>query len=187
MNGVLEEMYKNYDTATMENAALKNENRELQAELQATQNRLTDAESRLLLSEQYSRNKNIEIKGIEERADEKVTDIVCKLGTLTGVPVTAEDIEACHRVPSQSKSYNIVVQFSRRQKRDALLEKARKLRLSSTDFGNTSTSPVFVTFVPFSGAFWAWSFPRKKLLVGSTSGVEVKGYKSSGATIQEQL
>ncbi|KAH9367239.1 hypothetical protein HPB48_003867 [Haemaphysalis longicornis] len=116
MNGVFEEMRKNYVTAKIENAALKNENRELQAELQVTQNRLPDAESHLLLSEQYSENKNIEIKGIEESPDEKVTDIVCKLGTLTRVPVTAEEIEACHRVPSISKPYNIVVQFSRRQK-----------------------------------------------------------------------
>lgn len=127
-----------------ENASLTAENATLRAELDSMRKRLADVESRLLLSEQYSRNKNIEIKGIEEAPSENLTDTVCKLGALSGVTIEPEDIEVVHRVPSKAKPSGIVVQFARRQKRDALIEKARKLRLTNTDFGNSSAAPVFV-------------------------------------------
>lgn len=144
MNSVFEDMRGEFAAIKSENAALKDQNIALREELDGLQKRLADAESRLLHSEQYSRRNNIEIKGIEENKDENVTEIVCKLGELAHEPITADDIEACHRVPAKNKPSCIVVQFARRQKRDALLEKAKKMRLNNTDFGCSSTSPVFV-------------------------------------------
>lgn len=143
-NEVFEELENKCKAALADNVSLKEQNNELRSELGVMQKRLAEAESRLLLSEQYSRNKNIEIKGIEENANENVTDIVCKLGALADVPVTPDDIEACHRVPSKAKPNPIVVQFAKRQKRDDLIEKARKIRLSNKDFGKSSSSPVYV-------------------------------------------
>lgn len=143
-NEVFEELENKCKTALADNVSLKEQNNKLRSELGVMQKRLAEAESRLLLSEQYSRNKNIEIKGIEENANEDVTDIVCKLGALADVPVTPEDIESCHRVPSKAKPSPIVVQFAKRQKRDDLIEKARKMRLSNKDFGKSSGLPIYV-------------------------------------------
>ena len=144
MNAVFEDTRQNYDAIKTENAELKEENSNLRTELDEIKKRLADAESRLQHSEQYSRNKNIEIKGIEENPNEDVTAVVCKLGQLSGVNVVPDDIEACHRVHARNKPGCIIVQFTRRQKRDDLLEKARKLRLKNSDFGNNSASPVYV-------------------------------------------
>lgn len=144
MNAVFEDIQQNFDAMKAENAELKDENSQLRAELDGIKKRLADAESRLQHLEQYSRNKNIEIKGIEESPNEDVTAVVCKLGQLSGVSVEPDDIESCHRVHARNKPGCIIVQFMRRQKRDALLEKARKLRLKNSDFGNKSASPVYV-------------------------------------------
>lgn len=144
MNSVFEGMRTEFAAMKSENEALKKHNSALREELDGLQKRLADAESRLQHSEQYSRRNNIEIKGIEETKGENVTAIVCKLGELSHEPITADDIETCHRVPAKNKPSCIVVQFARRQKRDALLEKAKKLRLKNTDFGLASSSPVFV-------------------------------------------
>ncbi|KAH9384995.1 hypothetical protein HPB48_027031 [Haemaphysalis longicornis] len=143
-NKVFEEIEKDYKTIKAHNETLKEQNTALRTECDALTKRLVDAESRLVHSEQYSRSNNIEIKGIEQKPGEDVVEIVQKLGTLADVPVTPDDIEACHRVPSKAKPNCIVVQFARRQKRDALLDKARKLRLNNKDFGNTTNSPVYV-------------------------------------------
>lgn len=144
MNEAFEGMRKVDDTIKAENANLKGESNALWAERDAIRKRFADTESRLLFSEQYSRNRNIEIKGIEEKPNENVSDIVGELGVLSGVPVTPQDIVACHCAPSKSKPNKMVVQFTRRQKRDEFFEKTRTLRLNNNDFGNTSTLPVFV-------------------------------------------
>lgn len=141
MNAVFEDARQNYDAIKAENAELKEENSNLRTELKK---RLADAEFRLRHSEQYSRNKNIEIKGIEENPNEDATAAVCKLGQLSGANVVPDDIEACHRVHARNKPGCIIGQFTRRQKRDDLLEKAKKLRLKNGDFGNNSVSPVYV-------------------------------------------
>lgn len=39
---------------------------------------------------------------------------------------------------------NILVQFARRSKRNSILEKARRLRLTATDLGANAQVPVFV-------------------------------------------
>lgn len=144
MSDIFEKLRQECSDVKADNVSLRTENAAFRAELDAMRKRLADVESRLLLSEQYSRNKNIEIKGIEEAPAENLTDTVCKLGALAGVTIEPDDIEVCHRVPSKAKPSGIVVQFAKRQKRDSLIEKARKLRLTNRDFGNSSAAPVFV-------------------------------------------
>ncbi|KAH9382441.1 hypothetical protein HPB48_004297 [Haemaphysalis longicornis] len=144
INSVFEDMRTEFAAIKSENEALRKHNSALCDELDDFQKRPADAESRLQHSNQYSRRNNIEIKGVEEKKGDNVTEIVCKLGELAHEPITADDIEACHRVPGKNKPSCIVLQFARRQKRDSLLEKAKKWRIKNSDFGFVSSSPVFV-------------------------------------------
>ncbi|KAH6946556.1 hypothetical protein HPB50_013971 [Hyalomma asiaticum] len=128
-----------------ENNALKKENCVLQHKVSSLEKKLADCQSGLLQSEQYSRNRNLEIKGVTEKPNENLVEVLQKIGEVVGETVTAEDIDVCHRVRTkQAGQTNIIVQFQRRDKRDQLLQKSRKKRLTNPSLGLPTESPVFV-------------------------------------------
>lgn len=96
-------------------------------------------------SEQYTRNKNVEIKGIPQKPNEDLADIINKIGEAIGEPVSPKDVDVCHRVRTKdNRKTNIVVQFQRREKRDQFLEKARKKRLRNDLLGSECEDPIYV-------------------------------------------
>lgn len=99
---------------------------------------------RLVHCEQYSRNANLEIKGIPKQENENVTETVKTIGDLIGSPIAVNEIEVCHRVPTRNKESNIIVQFRSRTRRDAVLEAAKKKRITNKDLGSTSTAPIYI-------------------------------------------
>lgn len=128
-----------------ENIQLKATNAMLEATCADLAQKVKDHESRLLHLEQYSRNANVELKGIPYNATENLIDTVIKIGEKVGVPLVEADFESVHRVPTANQTKkNVVVQFARRQKRDCFLEKARAARLKCSDVGFDSQEPFFV-------------------------------------------
>lgn len=90
----------------------------------------------MLHNEQYSRRCNLKLKGVIETDSENVTELVAKVGTAIEETVLPEDIEACHRVPTRNAEHrHIIVQFKSRQKRDQVLEKAKKKRITNGSLG----------------------------------------------------
>lgn len=128
-----------------ENAALKKENAALLAECNSLKKMATAHEQRITDIEQYSRNRNVEVKGIPEIANEKLPDILKRLGDVVSEDISEADIDACHRVPRKDGGCaNVVVQFRSRTKRDAFIEKARKKRVCTTHLGFPDRSNVYV-------------------------------------------
>jgi hypothetical protein len=87
--------------------------------------------------EQYNRNRNVEVTGVPEIPQEKMSDIVEKLSDITGVNIDMnKDIQAVHRVPTRNEKgpKPIVMQFSNRQLRDEFLKNGKKSSIKSTDF-----------------------------------------------------
>lgn len=80
------------------------------------------------------------------KENESLTNILQKLGHTINKPITAADIEVCHRVPvpHSDTNKNIVVQLVRRAKRNAVLEKVHKHGLTCQDLGLASTMPKYV-------------------------------------------
>lgn len=111
---------------------IKNELKELRKEVQrlSKQNDDLKAENEKLNEkvnelEQYQRCNNLEIQGVPEGGD--VYDVVRRIGTLVGEPITDTDIDICHRVPTfRPREKNIIVRFVQRSKRDKVLKKCRK-------------------------------------------------------------
>lgn len=94
--------------------------------------------------EQYQRSNNLEIKGVPAEGD--VKDIVKRIGALLEEPVDDADIDICHRVATfKPNEKNIIVRFIQRTKRNKILEKAKKKRITtaSLDFAGT-VSPIYV-------------------------------------------
>ncbi|KAL1474749.1 hypothetical protein MTO96_037755 [Rhipicephalus appendiculatus] len=76
---------------------------------------------------------------------EQLTRVVQKIGEAVGESVKEDDIDICHRVAAKDASCpHIVVQFNNRSKRDAVLEKARKLGLTTADIGFPGNTFVHV-------------------------------------------
>lgn len=145
MNKEFEEIKLKLQSVVSENAVLKKEKAELSQKCDTMAGLLKENELRLVQCEQYSRRFNIEVKGIPKTETENVNDLVFKLGDLIGEQITLSDIETCHRVPTRDTTKsNMIVQFQRRQKRDSVLDKAKKKRITCQDFGLPETSPVYV-------------------------------------------
>lgn len=131
--------------------AINDEMKELRKEILdlTKRNQELDAENfrlgaRVEELEQYQRSNSLEIKGVPSQGD--VTDVVKRIGALLDEPVADADIDICHRVatfiPDQK---NIIVRFVQRSKRNKILEKAKKKRITtaSLEFGGAA-SPVYV-------------------------------------------
>ncbi|KAL1486149.1 hypothetical protein MTO96_031514 [Rhipicephalus appendiculatus] len=141
----IEEHRKKLDDVTARNKDLESENAALRAECKCLESRGRDLEARLVLTEQYSRKANLEIQGVLKEDNESVINIVSKIGSAISEPITAADIEACHRVPSRDNGKsNIIVQFKSRAKRDGILKKAKRARLTNKDVGLTSGNAIYV-------------------------------------------
>lgn len=148
----LDDANQRLDATLTENNSLKKENEVLRQQVRSLERDLAECQTSLVKSEQYSRNRNLEIKGVAETPNECLTDILAKIGAAIGEPVSASDIDVIHRVATKDKTKkNIVVQFIKREKRDKVLEKAKKTKLTNRNLGlsleaseTEANLPVFV-------------------------------------------
>lgn len=144
---------KEYDAIKEECNAVKRENANLKAshealalELAALKARVHEDSLRITAQEQYSRKKNVEIKGVPQNDRESLVEVLGKVGNAIGEPITEQDVEICHRVPVRNDAAdpNIVVVFQRQAKRDAVIQKAQKARFNTEDLGFQTKQPVYV-------------------------------------------
>jgi len=134
-NAVMKEKIKELEerTKTLEGKASdKNEREEDLQRIKSTQNEM----------EQYSRNRNLEILGVEkpqEKPQENVREIVRKIAEVLQLDnFEAEQIEMCHRIPSRNteRAESIIVQFKSRVHREEWLEKRKKKVVTNAQIGN---------------------------------------------------
>lgn len=139
------DLKKELIAAAARNTKLESENEKLREQVVAADSKVRDFEIRLISSEQYSRNANIEIQGVIEKEGESVMDIISKMGQVISEPISQTDVETCHRVPTKKENRtNIIVRFRSRVKRDQVLRKAKKMRLTNRDVGHDEETPIFV-------------------------------------------
>lgn len=77
--------------------------------------------------DQYGRRNNIEIDNITEVVDENIEAIVIKVAAKLSVVLSANDIEAAHRLPSRNtgRPAKIIVRFVNRKKREEIISKKK--------------------------------------------------------------
>ena len=175
---------KKYEEIKAENIQLKRENEEIKKRItnleSKVNNKSGDAGNEDIVkkvkqieqtqheSEQYSRNKNIEIFGVEECKNEKIRDTIHRL--VEGLKIEHyhdNNIEKAHRLPSRNKTKTptILVQFKTRQWRDDWL-KGRQGRINNDDiFQNGNKDRIFVNehLTPFYKALmWKTKQSAKK-------------------------
>lgn len=122
-----------YDNMCVKQNALIAENKALRAHNESLETRLAELE-------QYSRQNNIEIKGVPTTKGEDCTAILKRMGDAIGCTVTPADIDTVHRVPTKSAVNNIIARFCSRDKKNDFIRKARKARLRTGSIGFSESS-----------------------------------------------
>lgn len=100
---------------------------------------VSDLTSRVEHLEQYSRLNNLILSGIPEKKDEDLKSVVSQIGVAINCPVTENNIDAIHRLPSRNplgengvdgnkRSRGIVIKFLSRNLRDQFLSAAKMYR-----------------------------------------------------------
>lgn len=88
--------------------------------------------------EQYTRNKNIEIVGLNEIPGENCKQLVVDIAKKLNLNINIDEVDVAHRVKSlkNNKSKNIIAQFKSRTIRDMLVQK-RNLIITETNLNGT--------------------------------------------------
>lgn len=120
-------MSAKYDTLLTEVKELrqfKEKHSNIGVEVKSLENRINDIE-------QYSRIRNVEIKGVEEVRNENLKEIMTAISDKIGVRLESKDIEAIHRVNNRKEKEprDIIVQFKSREiKENLLLNRREKVK-----------------------------------------------------------
>ncbi|KAH9379472.1 hypothetical protein HPB48_012270 [Haemaphysalis longicornis] len=141
-----DEMRVDLKSVLEQNKQLRAENITLKERCDKQETQLKATESRIVDCEQYSRNANVEIKGILVRDEENLFDILTEIGNCIEEPISPCDVDVCHRVPvpNDRASKNIIFQYIHGRKRNAVLEAAKKMKLTCEDLGLSHTAPIFI-------------------------------------------
>lgn len=108
---------------------------------------LKDVKKELTALAQYSRNCNLEIKGVPIKAEEKLGTTMQTISTCLNVEIKDSDIDVIHRVPTKNNTTtpNIIVKLTSRNVRDKILKKAKKQRLNTSHLGfDGEVTPIFI-------------------------------------------
>lgn len=141
----LDDANRRLEVTLCENKQLKKENESLRTTVFTLEKDLAKSQASLLKSEQYTRNRNLEIKGIKQTENEDLNKVLEKIGETLGDPITGSDVDICQRVATKDEGKtNIIVQCQRREKRDKVLQVARKKRLTTTLLGLPTDFPVYI-------------------------------------------
>jgi hypothetical protein len=92
-------------------------------------------------TEQYARNRNIEIDGIEQKQGENLKVIMMNIAAKLNVEHTEEDVDVVHRVSSRgNRPAKIIAQFSSRSKREEWMAKKREIPIMAKDVYDTDSN-----------------------------------------------
>lgn len=132
---------------------------------------ISEMEKSLRDSEQYARNKNIEICGIPELPEENLGQIMEKLADCLQIQLQPGDVDIMHRVPSWNKQKppKIVVQFTTRTRRNVWLQNKKHGILTSDVIRTHDSMPIYIN--EHLTQHW------KQLLADAKKEGKPKGYK----------
>ena len=113
-----DEFFEKYARVESELAVSKNCMKLLSRQIETLQRKALD-------SSQYLRREIIEINPVSEDVqDMHLEESICQALSLTGTPVSAGDLEACHRMRRRDR---VIVKFFSRKKRNEVIFKKKRL------------------------------------------------------------
>lgn len=108
--------------------------------------RVNHLEKRVSEMEQYTRRNNLLFNNIPEVVGETPLETVQRISEAMKLQITKVDIDACHRLPSKTRSSSrpFLVKFVQRTRKTEVLVKAKQARCRQDVFGGDQNVPIFV-------------------------------------------
>ncbi|KAG8251035.1 hypothetical protein J6590_108489 [Homalodisca vitripennis] len=135
-------------TLEKENADLKVKCKELYNKNALLDKKVGSMQNEINEIQQYSRNRNIEVRGIPYSRNEDIYNVVRMVAQALGVNHANEDISIAHRLSRPTKNVlapGIVIQFVSRYTRAVWLSAAKRKKIETTDLSPTlKQAPVYV-------------------------------------------
>ncbi|XP_077508784.1 uncharacterized protein LOC144120262 [Amblyomma americanum] len=145
MNEGFENFKADVEGFRRELAEVKKQNEHYQKTNELLRNELQETKKEMLELKQFTRNINLEIKGLPLAPNEDLVNSVQKVASCLGVALAESDIDVVHRVRSKDKDKpNVVVKFVTRSIRDKVLNAAKKTKLNTRLLGFEEQEPLFV-------------------------------------------
>lgn len=145
MNQGFENFKTDVEGFRRELAEVKKQNEQHHKTNELLRRELQETKKEILELKQYTRNINLEIKGLPIAPNEDLVSSVQKVASCLGVELAESDIDVVHRVRSKDKDKpNVVVKFVTRSVRDKVLNAAKKTRLNTKHLGFEKQEPLFV-------------------------------------------
>lgn len=146
MNEQFEQFRVELGETKKELAAVRAENHAIKSENSRLVKNIKEIKQELTAQQQYSRQNNLEIKGVPVMEGENLVSTMQQLASYLKVEIKETDIDVVHRVPSRNASTpNIIVRFLSRAVKDNVLKTAKKQRLNTTALGFQGiASPVYI-------------------------------------------
>ncbi|KAK3927816.1 Sulfide:quinone oxidoreductase, mitochondrial [Frankliniella fusca] len=108
---------------------------------------ISNLQERIRENEQYARNRNIEISGLEEVKGEDLKEIMKNIAQKIKVDYNEDDIDVIHRIPTKRSNEHpkVIAQFTTRRTRNQWLKcKKNALVASSEVTGGQAFSTVYL-------------------------------------------
>lgn len=118
----------------------------LQDAVTSIQNTTIGLKANVEAMEQWTRLSNVEIRGVPLKKNENLFTIAENIGKSTGYQIQRSQINYISRVPTHSKTKNIIISFINRYVKEEYIAAARafkELKASDVGFGN-DTQKIFV-------------------------------------------
>ena len=114
------------ETLESESVVQRNTNELLKLRADRLEGQVVELEKTATNSAQYLRRRQIEVSDVPEAIkDEHLKDRMSSFLSITGVDVTADDIEVCHRLKNKTV---VIMEFGSRSLRDSVLISRGKLK-----------------------------------------------------------
>lgn len=117
----------------------------LEAENKQLQKNEEEIEGDVIALDQYSRNRNVEIHGIQERTGENLIGLLTEMANQLHIPFVPTDVDVVHRLPAKdNKRKPIMVQFQRRTERNVWLQKRNTGLVSNNLVSGSDDRKIYV-------------------------------------------
>jgi len=150
--------------------ALEDEVGDLKAQVKEKDTVIMELQKKMIDTEMYARNRNIEISGIPANGNENLNEIMQNIAGCLDLQHNVCDIDIIHRVPSWNKKEHpkIVVQFTTRKKRNEWLLRKKHGITTHDVIRNSQADPIYIN--EHLTPYW------KKLLADAKKTGKPKGY-----------
>lgn len=145
MNIIFEQMKAEWKKIVGEQLSIQKENVELKKELKEIRREISFMKMNIESEEKTKTLVGLELSQIPEKKDEKLDDLIIKIGKTVNFSIKKENIKSIYRKKNKGKIGDVILMMDSVPNRDGFLKEIKKKKLSTKDLGYPeASSPIYV-------------------------------------------